>query len=169
MAMATDKFSFDTSILDRLTDSPKQKGSKQNPEALKISLARDIEDLLNTKQEFSKDLVETYPSLGDTILFYGLPDFFSFRSDKQQDPATAVPQSIDEESYIAAIQQAVVETIRTFEPRLVNPTFELSHLEGFGLRVQIRADLQAEAAQDNVDYEIVLDLESKKYSVENKG
>ena len=69
------------SVLDRLLDDRPGVASEpvasraQNLRALKKSVARDLEALLNTRQEALEPLPEEFTELGRSILTYGLPDF----------------------------------------------------------------------------------------------
>jgi type VI secretion system protein ImpF len=67
------------SVLDRLLDDAPDEPNKGvvlyfGVSEFKAALARDLEDLLNTRMSVSEDLLARYPLAARSVLHYGLPD-----------------------------------------------------------------------------------------------
>src|SRR5437899_11668761 len=98
------------SVLDRLLDDRPDVAAEpvasraQNLRALKRSVARDLEALLNTRQEALEPLPEEFTELGRSILTYGLPDFTSFNLAATDDRMR--------------VRRCLEDAITNFEPRL---------------------------------------------------
>src|SRR5690348_8460312 len=107
------------SILDRLIDrEPKVSteppaGRAQLLEQLKESVKRDLEWLLNTKQSIVQ-LPAGAGHLARSLLSYGVPDFTT----------ASLTLSRDQDQ----LRRAIEETIRLFEPRLLD--IQVSLVEG---------------------------------------
>lgn len=85
------------SFLDRFTDDARA-------HAIKYSIARDLEGLLNAKQALSEEDVASYEQLSTSILVYGLPDLSHF--------------NLSNDGHREHVCESVAQTIRRFEPRL---------------------------------------------------
>ena len=73
---------------------------------LKASVRRDLEWLLNTRQNPDAVLLDKYPELSKSLYNYGLPDFTSMSFDNAKDRARLL--------------RHLEATIRIFEPRLAS-------------------------------------------------
>src|SRR5208283_5584401 len=85
MARLDSQLSLHASILDRIID-PDSDGTGSKPgctvEQMIDSVRRDLEDLLNTHRTLMT-IPSGYTETENSILTYGLPDFSSFQSSKQ--------------------------------------------------------------------------------------
>jgi type VI secretion system protein ImpF len=161
MARANYKTGTVPSILDRLFDE--QPGLSQEPVTDRLqsvrefekAVARDLEALLNTRQETLEELPTEFTELERSLVCYGLPDFTSFSLDDQDDRDR--------------IRRAVEKTIATFEPRLqrVRVTMETSREKDRGLRFRIDALLRVEPAPEPVTFDAFLQLTTQEYMVES--
>jgi type VI secretion system protein ImpF len=93
------------SIFDRLTDyEPSATREVQPPEwdrreSYKAGIARDLNNLLNTRRS-EDDIPEEFESVRRSVVAYGMPDY------------TAAPMDQEE------IRRAIERVVRVFEPRL---------------------------------------------------
>jgi type VI secretion system protein ImpF len=148
------------SVLERLID--REPGSKQEPSPtrsqsvrlLKASVRRDLEWLLNTRQ--NPDAVkEEYPELSRSIYNYGLPDFSSLSFDNVKDRTRLL--------------RHLEQTIRIFEPRLASPrVIPVQMDDGRSSRIirfQIEGLLKMDPAPEQVTFDTVLQLSSGEYQI----
>jgi type VI secretion system lysozyme-like protein len=139
------------SIIDRLTnDNPNSLNNIKYIDRLKTGVKRDLEDLLNAKRPIILGLkVNDYPMAKNSILFYGLSDF---STQKTED-----------------IVLNIKETIRTFEPRLENVSVEVINLESSNLsRYLIRANLKIEPHPIPISFDVDVDKYSSSYVLTNR-
>lgn len=151
------------SVLDRLLDD--EPGVSREPlrnrlhglRELERSVARDLEALLNTRQETLDELPPEFTEVNRSLLTYGLPDFTSFSL-----------VSVDDRN---RIRRAVEQAIAAFEPRLerVRVTLESAREHEKGLRFRIEALLQVEPAPEPVTFDALLQLDTQEYLVRGQG
>jgi type VI secretion system protein ImpF len=148
------------SMLDRLIDREPQEGAEapmtraQSVRALKASVRRDLEWILNTRR-IPHEAKEDYPECKKSLYNYGLPDFTAYSFGTIADRARLL--------------RHLEETVRLFEPRLeairVIPievgNENLTRL----LRFQIEALLKMDPAPEQVTFDTVLQLTSGEYQV----
>lgn len=118
-------------------------------------LLRDLEALLNTRREAETDLTEEFPELKRSLYTYGLPDLTSFDPD----------QPVDRRR----MQQAIAQTITTFEPRLDRvqvhePILEIDRT----LRFPVEAIFRTEHQPGPVRFDTVLRLDTNTYAVKGR-
>lgn len=150
------------SLLDRLLDDQPASSQEsvlnrsQNVRALKRSVGRDLEALLNTRREALEDLSDDFAELSRSILNYGLPDFTAFNLLSQIDRARA-------RRYLEA-------AITTFESRLarVNVSLEPPRELDRALRFRVNALLRVDPAPEPVTFDAVLRLNTQEYLVQGK-
>lgn len=150
------------SLLDRLTDDSSSTTREAVPlrlhdvDALRASVARDLEALLNTRREFLGELPEHYPEVERSLLLYGLPDFTSYSLKSQRDRTRVL--------------QAVEDAITRFEHRLRDVRVELVPEEGHGRNLHFRVDglLKVEPAPEPVAFDTVLHLTTQEYEVKEE-
>jgi type VI secretion system protein ImpF len=125
----------------------------QNVRQLKDSVARDLEELLNTRQGTLGDLPAEFVEVNKSILVYGLPDFTSFNL---FDPGDC-----------NRIRRSLEAAIARFEPRLdrVRVSMDSPNQNDHSLRFRIEALLRLEPASEPVTFDTVLRLETQAYSV----
>ena len=148
------------SVLDRLIDGEPGVTTERLPtradslEALKQSLRRDLEWLLNTRRELV-DIPETLEETRRSALRYGLPD------------VTSMARGAESNSRLA---RAVEEAIALFEPRLMRVQVTLAAVVAEGasrseLRFVVEAVLRLDPSPERVVFDTVLELAKGEYQV----
>jgi type VI secretion system protein ImpF len=148
------------SVLDRLLDD--EPGTEREPipnrfqnlRELKKAVTRDLEDLLNTRQEILEELPSEFAEVSRSLVSYGLPDFTSFSLLSKHDRNR--------------IRRAVEQAIANFEPRLarVSVTLEPPRDNDRAVRFHIEALLRLEPAPELVTFDAVLQLTTQKYVIQ---
>jgi type VI secretion system protein ImpF len=148
------------SVLDRLIDNEVESQSEagmtraQSVRALKASLRRDLEWLLNTRRT-PEDAGEEYPEVSRSLYNYGFPDFSTFSFANVRDRQRLL--------------RTLEATIRTYEPRLeavrVVPVESGSDEVQRMVRFQIEGLLKMDPAPEQVAFDTVLSLTSGEYQV----
>ncbi len=161
MAKSDNKSALIVSVLDRLLDdepgnpSEQPRSSGMDLRALKQSVRRDLENLLNTRwrcKSWPPEMRELETSLVD----YGIPDF------------TGINMSVPSER--ENLRSVVERVIRRFEPRLKNVAVAiLGNVDEFDrtLRFRINAQLRTEPAPEPVTFDS--ELEPLTTSIEIKS
>ncbi len=148
-------------LLDRLLyDDPKHKKTApmtpaQTEAALKASVRRDLEWLLNTRRIVAHDLP---PNVANSVYCYGLPDYSSL-ADNHEDA-------------FAALARLIENAIATYEPRLsVVKVLFVRPKDNTSRRVElvIEAMLHREPSPEPVSYNTVLDLANGEYTVKGEA
>jgi type VI secretion system protein ImpF len=148
------------SVLDRLIDREVQNSGEapmtrlQSVRALRASVKRDLEWLLNTRR-IPDEASDEYPECKQSLYNYGLPDFSNY--------------SFSNTSDRAKLLRHIEETVRLFEPRLegvrVIPvetgTENITRL----LRFQIEALLKMDPSPEQITFDTVLQLTSGEYQI----
>ena len=150
------------SVLDRLLDDRPGVASEpvasraQNLRVLKKSVARDLEALLNTRQEALEALPEELPELGRSILTYGLPDFTSFNLGATDDRMR--------------VRRCLEDAITNFEPRLrrIRVSIEPQREHDRTLRFRVDALLRTDPSPEPVMFDMVLQLNTQEYVVQGR-
>ena len=132
---------------------------KEAPDALQsfpqlhAAIARDLEDLFNTRLALPAATLEAYPACSATILNFGLMDF-----------ATLCLGSSDDQKIICAY---VTETIYRFEPRLTDVLTSISPaLDSTNrLDVVIQATMRGHAAAPRVKFNALLQPSTLQYAI----
>ena len=160
MPRVDNELSILPSVLDRLLDD--EPGTLREPipnrfqnlRELKKAVTRDLEDLLNTRQEMLEELPSEFAEVSRSLVSYGLPDFTSFSLLSKHDRNR--------------IRRAVEQAIAHFEPRLarVNVTLEPPRDNDRAVRFHIEALLRLEPAPELVTFDAVLQLTTQKYVVQ---
>jgi type VI secretion system protein ImpF len=160
MPRVDNELSILPSVLDRLLDD--EPGTLREPipnrfqnlRELKKAVTRDLEDLLNTRQEILEELPSEFAEVSRSLISYGLPDFTSFSLLSKHDRNR--------------IRRAVEQAIANFEPRLarVNVTLEPPREHDRAVRFHIEALLRLEPAPELVTFDAVLQLTTQKYVVQ---
>jgi type VI secretion system protein ImpF len=147
------------SLLDRLIDDEPEAGQESPGDRvhdlrdLKDRVARDLENMLNTRREALDDLPEEFVETNESLLVYGLPDFSSFN----------LLSPDDRNRLCRAIERAIV----TFEPRLQRPgvKMETPNQNERVLRFRVEALLRIEPAPEPVVFDTILQLGTQQYLV----
>jgi type VI secretion system protein ImpF len=148
------------SVLDRLLDNEPQVSKEpassrtQNLRALRAAVGRDLEALLNSRQETLQELPNDFVELSRSLLTYGLPDMTSF-SLLNHDDRNRVRRSVE-------------EAIEIFEPRLqrVRVALEAPREHDRGLRFRVDALLRVDPTPEPVSFDAVLQLTTQEYVVQ---
>jgi type VI secretion system protein ImpF len=150
------------SILDRLIDDQPTvsrepaDNRQQTVRELEMAVARDLEALLNTRQETMEELPSEYQELNRSLLTYGLPDFSA--------------QSFAVEEDCNRVLRSVERTIARFEPRLqrVRVQLDAPRNQDRGLRFRIEALLRVEPSPEPVTFDAVLQPSTQQYVVQGQ-
>jgi type VI secretion system protein ImpF len=151
------------SLVERLIDREPNARSEPAPtraqsvRLLKASVRRDLEWLLNTRQNPDSAGAE-FPELARSLFNYGLPDFSSMSFDNPKDRARLLKH--------------LENTIRIFEPRLESPrvipvTSETADSSRV-IRFQIEGLLKMDPAPEQVTFDTVLQLASGEYQIKGE-
>jgi type VI secretion system protein ImpF len=148
---------FTPGLFDRLLDS--RGGASLSLEQWKDALARDLEDLLNTRCALSEELLRAYPECARSIINYGLVDFAGMCLSSSEDRAR-----------VCACLKTAIER---HEPRLRNVQARLERETGSINRVSfaISATLTGLPMREAVSFDAVLQPSSLHYSINrsNRG
>ncbi len=151
---------FTPGLLDRLLgedDATNRAGHGLTLEQYKDSVARDLEDLLNTRCALPEEMLRVYPECTRSIVNYGLIDFAGMCLSSSEDRAR-----------VCAALKAAVER---HEPRLRNIQVRLEREAGAINRVSfaISATLAGLSFAEAVSFDAVLQPSSLHYSIHRSG
>ena len=140
------------SLFDRLTDAEPRNTREVLPperdqrEAYKASVARDLTHLLNTRRS-EADIPEEFENTRESLAAYGVQDFTMAPMDRE------------------AIRRAVERTVRRFEPRLAR--VQVSEIEGGDLAFSFRISgmLRVDIGAEPVVYDADLPTASRQFQV----
>jgi type VI secretion system protein ImpF len=162
--MATkNDFQILPSLLDRLLDDHPELsvepvvGRSQDFRRYERAVARDLEALLNSRQEILEELAADFAEVGRSLITYGLPDLTSLSLLNQDDRHR--------------IRRAVEDCISSFEPRLqrVRVTLETPKERDRGLHFRIDALLRVDPTPEPVTFDAVLDLSTQQYVIQRES
>ncbi len=161
MARTDNEIRITPSVLDRLLDfepnltSEAPKSRSKSLRDLKISVRRDLEWLLNTRQ-FIEEIDENLEETNKSVAVYGLPDFTS----------VSAKNAAEQKRIVKQIETA----IKLFEPRFLNlkVTLEPSDTIERTLRFRIDARLDLEPAPEPISFDTVFQVGSSEFSVTEK-
>jgi type VI secretion system protein ImpF len=147
------------SLLDRLTDEqPKEAADRTttrdaSERAYRMSVQRDVEFLLNTRCTMIHAGIE-FPELRHSVHQYGLPDTsgLSFSNVEGRQELT----------------ENIAETLRRFEPRLMNVVVKLTdanQVTAPQVRFSIAATLRMDPSPEQIVFDTVLEIASGTYDV----
>ena len=151
------------SILDRLLDDDPESQEEpipdrlQNAKELKGSVARDLEALLNTRQELLDEMPQDFSEVERSLPTYGLPDSTSYNLQSQRDRQK--------------VHRAVETAIAKFEPRLTDVRVSLEPMKEHDrtLRFRVGALLKMDPAPTPVTFDTVLRLNTQEYVIEGRS
>lgn len=145
-------------LLDRLLGAGDARpGASWTLEQYKDSVARDLEDLLNTRCALAPELLSDYPECASSILNYGLRDFAGL----------CMSSSTDRARICAALSEAV----ERHEPRLRKVRAQLDYRQGTinCISFVISAELAAPALNAAVSFDAVLQPSSLHYAIQRSS
>lgn len=144
------------SVLDRLLDDVSGPATDQyhGIRDLKRVVGRDLEALLNTRQETLNALPADFTETSRSILMYGLPDFSSLSL-----------ASLPDRNHVRRVLE---QAIALFEPRLDRVRVVIEEPRAFdrGLHFRIEAVLQVRPAPEAVAFDAVLQLTTQEYRIQ---
>lgn len=142
------------SVLDRLiqTGEPEPRTAAESVTALKVSVLRDIEWLLNTRR-IADPAPAVLNELVDSVYHYGLPDITSV--------------SADSPSVRRELLRQVEECIERFEPRLAGVRVSEPPAEEHSrhIRFHVEAMLRVGPDPEPIQFDTVLDPTSGRFNV----
>lgn len=158
MATPARRMNIVPSVLDRLLDDaplePHDPPStvSQDLELFKAQVRRDLEAMLNTRQESIDDLSES-PELERSLLTYGLPDFTTL--------------SLQSETDRVRMRESIETAIRRFEPRIMEAVVivEPSDQKGQQLGFRVEGYLRVDPVPAPVSFDAVLQLSTQQYQI----
>jgi type VI secretion system protein ImpF len=153
---------YSPSLLERLADDVPSRSAEREPlklitaEALKESVARDMESLLNARCAFSEDAFADFPEAFHSVCSYGMNDFVGL--------SLASPADRNH------ICRCLERTIATHESRLKEVRVSLTLDPGAinRLKFAIAALLVIHPSTEPVSFDALLQPSTLQYSV-NKG
>jgi len=143
-----------SSVLDRLIQVERHPTTyAASVRALKESIRRDMEDLLNTRRS-SAQVFAGYPLARASVVNYGLDDLSAFKLASGDGGMQA--------------QRAVERCLAEYEPRLRDVHVEILRSEATSreIRLHIKATIPIEPNAETVTFDSMLDLASGLYLVE---
>lgn len=158
MARGGSQYRITKSVIDRLIDnepgilSDAAESPLKSLRELKGAVRRDLEWLLNTRRSI-ESIPPDYEETAGSLAAYGLPDF-----------TAAGLKSPSVQEYI---RRTIEETVRLFEPRLIDVTVSLDpHLESErALRFRIDGRLWVDPEPEPVTFDTTLQVSSGEYEV----
>ncbi|MBX3680511.1 type VI secretion system baseplate subunit TssE [Cognatazoarcus halotolerans] len=146
---------FEPSLLDKLLDTAPRAAvqRRHDIEALKESVAADLESLLNARATISAEAIDGFPLAANSVAGFGLCDFAGLSLD-------SVP---DRKRICDGIRQAIA----AHEPRLrdVRVTLRLERRAVNALFFDIMAILVVRPAHEPVSFDAMLQPSTLRYSV----
>ncbi|MEW5787868.1 MAG: type VI secretion system baseplate subunit TssE [Pseudomonadota bacterium] len=146
---------FEPSLFDKLFDVAPQGAIRRQHslDALKDSVARDLEALLNTRTVIDEELVGRFPLALDSLASFGLNDFAAL--------------SLANVNHRRQICQSIERAIARHEPRLrdVQVTLELNRQAVNALFFSIRALLVVRPAREPVSFDAMLQPTTLRYAI----
>jgi type VI secretion system protein ImpF len=147
------------SVLDRLAYAaePEPRNWYESIRALKASVLRDIEWLLNTRRTISP-VGDELPEVQQSVYHFGLPDITSITTDS----ASARKQLL----------RQVESCIEQFEPRLANVRVSEAITDGeSGRRVRfvVEGMLRVHPDPEPISFDTVMDAASGRFSISGGG
>lgn len=161
MARVDHQLRITPSVLDRLLDyEPREstevpKSHSRSLADLKLSVKRDLEWLLNTRQN-GIDIPETLEEVNQSLAVYGLPDLTSLSA-----------RNPNEQNRLA---KALETALSVFEPRFINVKVSLEPIDNTDrqLRFHIEAHLDVDPAPEPISFDTVLSVGSGEFAVKAK-
>jgi type VI secretion system protein ImpF len=146
------------SVIDRLIDRTPGRGDapmtfNQSVAALKRSLLRDVEWLLNSRR-IAEPASDAFPEVQRSVYHYGLPDISSLSGDAEAVQRTLV--------------RSIEDALQLFEPRLTAVRVQAVESEETGtrqIRFAIEGLLRMEPNPELIVFDTVLDSTSGTFRV----
>lgn len=148
-------------LWNRLLDDEPQRGVEAEErlwstlDEYKVTIVRDLETLVNTRQELLATRLAAYPELRGSLLEYGLPDFLGRGLHSSEDRQL--------------IQRQLERAIESNDCRFRNVRVRLLDQDSQDrlLRFRVDALLVLVDASQHVAFDAVLQAETQRYKVQN--
>jgi type VI secretion system protein ImpF len=130
---------------------------EESVDVLKRNVLRDLEHLLNTRQIADTAAAPAHEHLERSAYNYGLRDLTSFSADAAGTPA--------------ALQRAIERAIAVFEPRILDPRVRFVATgapSSRQVRFLISGTLRTDPDPEQVEFDTVLEVASKRFEVSTK-
>jgi type VI secretion system protein ImpF len=139
-------------LFDRLLGD-RCRSARLSPEQLKDAVARDLEDLLNTRMALSEEVLARWPACAASVISYGLLDI-----------AGMCLSSVDDRDRIC---RSLRTTIERHEPRLSNVQARVEYRTGSVNRIHfvIAGVLRAGAIHEPINFDAVLQPSTLHYAI----
>jgi type VI secretion system protein ImpF len=153
------------SLLDRLTDNEPKKTQESRDERvlsthqLRRNVLRDLVWLLNCANLSSSEDLDGFPEVKNSVLNYGLADMTG-RTESTLDAET--------------IEYALLEAVRTFEPRILPNTLKLrllskdERLNSNAIAFEIEGELWSQPVPQRLYLHTELDLEVSNVDIDDR-
>lgn len=140
------------SLIEKLTESVAIP-SRRDLYALRDSVSRDLEALLNTRSEGARRIPDAFPECRKSSLTYGIPDFSSY--------SLLSPGDRDR------IRRSIEQTVALHESRLtrVRVSLDPPQPNDKALRFKVEALLNLGADREKVQFDAMLQLTTQAYQV----
>ncbi|MEO6798786.1 MAG: type VI secretion system baseplate subunit TssE [Rhodanobacter sp.] len=141
------------SLIDSLTDSDERAYSRNDLQAVRVEVSRDLENLLNTRSEGARIIPTAFEQCRKSSLTFGIPDFSSY--------SLLSPHDRDR------IRRTLELAVALHEPRLTRVRVQLESQGTFerALRFRIDALLNLGPEREKVQFDAVLQLNTQAYQV----
>lgn len=141
------------SLIERLTDSGTEPRHPPSIYAIRDSVSRDLEALLNTRSEGTRIIPDSYPESRKSSLAFGIPDFSSYN--------LLSPGDRDR------IRKSIEQAIAVHEARLTRVRVQLDPPQPHdkALRFRVEALLQLGPEREKVQFDATLQLTTQAYQV----
>jgi len=140
------------SLLDRLCDVEEWPTTRQNSMRMyRDCVKRDVEWLLNARRPPVLN-IQAYPRAACSVANFGLPDMNSYSNGGNEQNALLL---------------AILQTLRSFEPRIQNVRVHLVRTETLtrSMRFHIEGRLQFDTMVEDIQFDTVLELTRGEYEV----
>lgn len=151
------------SLLDRLTDEDPRSGADRavsreaSTKAFRMAVQRDVQDLLNTRRSIVP-VSAAHPELRRSVHEFGLPD------------TSGISMATGEGR--KQLTDDIADTVRRFEPRLMNVAVRLldaDQVKAPQVRFAVEATLRMDPSPERIVFDTVLEIASGTYAVDDAG
>lgn len=148
---------FEPGLFDKLFQDAPREGAhalrRLSVEALKDTVARDVEALLNARVIFSDDILQKYPECQRSVLTFGIPDISGL----------SLASDVDRGRICKSLEQAITRHERRLSS--VTVTLQVNPSATAMLYFAISAALDTGMAREPVSFDASLQPATLRYSV----
>ncbi len=141
------------SLIEKLSEASPESRSGKDLYAIRGSVSRDLEALLNTRSEGARLISDAFPECRKSSLGFGIPDFSSYN--------LLSPSDRDR------IRKSIEQAIAVHEARLTRVRVQLDPPQPHdkALRFRVEALLQLGPDREKVQFDATLQLTTQAYQV----